>query len=211
MARTKATARREFSKRNPASSYGIQRDQTTLQKAQPTKTSNAKKKAATKPAAKPAKGGRKASTSVVGEYSLKVTEERSSGGMFGSYEADDEDSEEYSMSVFESGGHTWARFELETVEGCAKFGKRTVSKGQTTYAYQWRGRETGEGEIQCASDQKGTFKFHGDKIEGTMKTPFGDLILTGEKVSDEPDEKSASMWDYCTEEQHEVERVNRWK
>ncbi|KAI9710178.1 MAG: hypothetical protein M1828_002211 [Chrysothrix sp. TS-e1954] len=77
----------------------------------------------------------------------------------------------------------------------------------------WRGRETGEGEIQNEDDQIGHLDFLDDAgtcFEGTMFVPFsGDAVLRGYKISAASGRIDDNWRDY-SDEQYESERVGRW-
>lgn len=76
----------------------------------------------------------------------------------------------------------------------------------------WRGRETGEDEIQAP--EQGTIKFSDKnytKFTGEIDLPFvGDNVeFTGEKVSDKSNARGSSWNEYC-EAEYEQARMSRW-
>jgi hypothetical protein len=81
---------------------------------------------------------------------------------------------------------------------------------------KWRGRENGEGEIQLDMDGTTntgeiTFSKDGKKLNGVLKSDYGNFKFSGVKVDDKPASSDTAMWDNCTASQHEYERVARWK
>jgi len=85
--------------------------------------------------------------------------------------------------------------------------------------FSWRGRETGEGEIQTSFDtQTGEITFKQQEggfmvMEGRMQGPYcgtGGLRFMGLKAKDTP-RSSSHDWDFYTSQQHEQERAARWK
>eukprot|EP00775_Hariotina_reticulata_P001039 gene1039-1377_t len=85
--------------------------------------------------------------------------------------------------------------------------------------FSWRGREKGEGEIQTDFDgQTGDITFKQQEggfmvMEGRMQGPFcesGGLMFIGFRVRDTPKDTDHD-WSFYSYEQHEQERVARWR
>jgi len=90
-------------------------------------------------------------------------------------------------------------------------------KDSPTFEYQWRGRETGEGEIQLGAlerEESITFSKFGTKLEGLFDCPFigGDLRFTGMKVTHGRGQalSSAYEWRQLDEDAWNEECVSSW-
>jgi hypothetical protein len=90
-------------------------------------------------------------------------------------------------------------------------------KNNRTFEFIWRGRETGESEIQLGADKNThriTFGNHGTSFKGTFKCPFigGDLDIKGVKTSHGYGKKgsSAGRWSDLSEMAHDRESRSRW-
>ncbi|TAQ87992.1 hypothetical protein B7494_g3674 [Chlorociboria aeruginascens] len=84
-----------------------------------------------------------------------------------------------------------------------------------TWQYRWRGRETGEGEIQLYSDkqiQSITFSKKGDQLSGTLKNDLLDCKFTGTKIrSTSPTAVNPdSEWDIYSESAYNYASRSRW-
>ena len=80
--------------------------------------------------------------------------------------------------------------------------------------FQWRGRETGEGEIQLGGSNKGYIEF-GDSdcttFTGVMDAPyFTKAKLKGYKVSKDNGARINASWGDFSESVYERERIGRW-
>lgn len=85
-----------------------------------------------------------------------------------------------------------------------------------TFEFIWRGRETGEGEIQIDSD-KNTYEITFDNHGTTFKATFGcdyvrNLTLKGTKLSHGYGKlrSSARRWNGLSERAHDRESRSRW-
>lgn len=83
--------------------------------------------------------------------------------------------------------------------------------------FKWRGRETGEGEIQLNYDNENIgwldFDLTLASFEGETYIPFvsGMCNLKGYKMHDEPGNPDVGSWSDYGEREHEYARVNRWR
>jgi hypothetical protein len=111
-------------------------------------------------------------------------------------------------------GHVWGSFDLVILEGIVRFDWSSPWKGREK-KFTWRGRETGEGEIQYEDDSNtGQVTFSSaSKCSGVWRSGYGDFEFTGKKVSNET---SASVsrceeeFECFNEEAYEYARVARW-
>ena len=144
-------------------------------------------------------------------YSRQIDKENSySRNKYGMGDDDSEDEDES-----ESEG------ESEAPAGTARSGKKgakatTAAKAEAPpplkYHLCWRGRETGEGQIQ--SDSWGEIKFTNsmfEKFTSQINLSFaGGCKLIGTKTSTGDPSVSPTQWAEYSEEQYEHERVSRW-
>lgn len=110
-----------------------------------------------------------------------------------------------------------ANFKMDILEGTLRSGitlppesaKFPVAK----VSFTWRGYETGEGEIEFddVDTNSGSFNFLSKtKLEGVLKSSFGNFPFTGCKVSREPVDNRDDKWDDYSEEAYEKARRRRW-
>jgi hypothetical protein len=89
-------------------------------------------------------------------------------------------------------------------------------KNNKTFEFIWRGRETGESEIQIGSDRdayKITFGNHGTTFYGTFRCRYvSSTAMKGTKMSHGHGQKgsSASRWEELSEQAHNRESRSRW-
>ncbi|EPQ53307.1 hypothetical protein GLOTRDRAFT_131576 [Gloeophyllum trabeum ATCC 11539] len=119
-----------------------------------------------------------------------------------------------------SGDVLFAAFNLGILEGVIAFDKPpTPSSLETTFL--WRGRETGEGEMQTAQDFNcGKLTFDTDRDEGkntnkftgVFASTYGTWNIEGTRVNSKAFSGSTFKEEYkgYTEEAYEYERVARW-
>jgi hypothetical protein len=94
----------------------------------------------------------------------------------------------------------------------------TTVKNNPTFQFRWRGRDTGEGQIQLEalefSSRNMTFSDSGLKVEGVFDCPYisGGLRFTGTKTSHGRDQKlsSAREWRELNEKAWNEESSSRW-
>lgn len=110
-----------------------------------------------------------------------------------------------------------ANFEMGILTGTLRSGKTLPLESAkfpvAKVPFTWRGRETGEGEIEFddVNTNSGSFNFLSTtKLKGVLKSTFGNFPFTGCKVSRVPVDKRDDTWDDYSEEAHEAERVGRW-
>ncbi|KAK4548251.1 hypothetical protein LTR36_010121 [Oleoguttula mirabilis] len=110
-----------------------------------------------------------------------------------------------------------ATFNLGVVEGIMRITGVPANDKQhsCSMAYRWRGRETGEGEIQLGSDQRSydlTFTEYGTRLEGVFGGCVERTGFTGMKVRAGGNQQgsSAGMWGGFSGASYEAERVGRW-
>ncbi|KAK3720556.1 hypothetical protein LTR37_003605 [Vermiconidia calcicola] len=128
-----------------------------------------------------------------------------------------------SLEIFmdrDKGHHKYcAEFDFGIIEGVMRInalGKTKHNAGRQTQ-YVWRGRETGEGEIQLGSDEASqsiTFHGYGTSLKGSFKCDYLELVeFSGLKISESGGHsKSGAMaWDELDEDAHERARANRWR
>lgn len=101
-------------------------------------------------------------------------------------------------------------FDFGILEGAVKLQRI----GANQFTFKWRGRETGEGEIQLGSDQEGSITVNGDKLTGIMKGPYlgsKGSPFTAVRVSHDAPRGEVCDFDFYTHEQYEYERTARWR
>lgn len=119
-----------------------------------------------------------------------------------------------------------AKFNFAVVEGVMRiYSPPRSSRSKTTpwsvkanprFHYIWRGRETGESQIQTNSDEEVytiTFGNHGTTFEGVFHCPFmRPLKIVGRKTTHGHGRKlnSENEWYGLSEDAWESERVGRW-
>jgi hypothetical protein len=109
----------------------------------------------------------------------------------------------------------WAMFDLRCLEGVLRIDWGGKWKGQTKQ-FTWRGRETGEGEIQYDdSVNRGTVTFTStNQCFGRFEATYGTWEFRGQKVSREPNVdrlNCINTFEALNEEAYEYARVARWK
>lgn len=131
------------------------------------------------------------------------------------------ETEKASMSVYRDGqsssGRFSATFHFSIIEGIMRIsplGKKNA-KGERSTTYRWRGRETGEGEIQLGSDEKAftmTFGQYGTKVAGRFRCEYlEEVSFTGIKVGEGSGRGvSAEGWEDFSEEAYDYACVHRW-
>jgi hypothetical protein len=137
-------------------------------------------------------------------------------------EDDDDDEEEEDDDDEDEDGETSApvlsaNFEMGILEGVLRTSgelpPEPICFPIPTLPFSWRGRETGEGEIQLdyeGDTNLGSFDFLSNTtLKGILKSSYGKFPFTGSKVADVPVHKD-DVWDELSETAHEGERVGRW-
>jgi hypothetical protein len=115
-----------------------------------------------------------------------------------------------------------AKFNFAVVEGIMRIyplssaANWTTIQGNPTFEYRWRGRETGESEIQNGAQdylQKMTFSDYGTKFEGVFHCTYtGPLRITGTKTAHGRGQvhSSAEEWSGLGEDAWDDECRSRW-
>ncbi|KAF2444936.1 hypothetical protein P171DRAFT_286335 [Karstenula rhodostoma CBS 690.94] len=89
-------------------------------------------------------------------------------------------------------------------------------KNNKTFEFIWRGRETGESQIQIGSDKNAyeiTFGNHGTTFTGKFSCNYvGKVTIKGTKMSHGHGQKGSSMsrWEQLSERAHDQESRSRW-
>ncbi|KAK5950748.1 hypothetical protein OHC33_008131 [Knufia fluminis] len=125
------------------------------------------------------------------------------------------DDDGYRMNLAPYGANTiYGYFDFGAFEGFMQ--SMTISKETRTVKFQWRGRETGEGESTFGDDNIVQLKFSDDNtFEGhAVGDCFERCEIYGKKNVGVPWNANASAWkheyDSLDEENYERERVARW-
>lgn len=118
-----------------------------------------------------------------------------------------------------------AKFDFAVTEGIMRIypqsagsTKKYQIKENPGFNYVWRGRETGESEIQLGSDKKVhriTFGDYGTTFRGSYKCPFisGEQAISGRKVAHGRGQKRSSMmdWNGMSERAYVYAAARRWR
>ncbi|EPQ53117.1 hypothetical protein GLOTRDRAFT_140043 [Gloeophyllum trabeum ATCC 11539] len=108
----------------------------------------------------------------------------------------------------------FAEFNLGILEGIMAFDKPPTPQVLET-TFLWRGRETGEGQMQIAGDYncgKISFDSGKTKFTGVFASTYGTWNIEGRRVNSKAFSGSTFKADYegYTEDAYEDERVSRW-
>jgi hypothetical protein len=125
--------------------------------------------------------------------------------------------EDFTLILAIDGTHIWGSFEFGILEGILHIGGRPYRASTDDFGFTWRGRETGEGEMQFGYDCSGNIAFLGDgEIGGELRSTYGNFQFRGSRVSGEDTRPARSArdmrneWEQYNEDEYESERVGRW-
>lgn len=119
----------------------------------------------------------------------------------------------YRIAFAQLGAAVYGRFDLGVLEGYVKC--QDVDLVERTMTLHWRGRDTGTGESDSATDNLFVLRIDpaGTVFRGTVAGSFiGECDVYGVKVSDRgPDPRAdRNSYDELDEDNYERERVGRW-
>ncbi|KAL3690161.1 hypothetical protein R1sor_016470 [Riccia sorocarpa] len=111
----------------------------------------------------------------------------------------------------------WANFEMGILSGVLHANKHLLPIASFPCGpipFAWRGRESGEGQIEVDTDGTnniGTVTFLGPtQLNGELKSTFGDFKFEGYKASSAPRNKAPEEWHGLDYRRWNKERVSRW-
>ncbi|KAL8897281.1 MAG: hypothetical protein Q9207_007292 [Kuettlingeria erythrocarpa] len=109
----------------------------------------------------------------------------------------------------------WGEYDFGMFSGILYIPQRPFTASSDEFAFEWRGRENGEGEMRFGSGCNGGIVFHGNgyvegwinvygegRFEGTRREGPGTAVRTAMSMQDE--------WDSYNEDEYERERIGRW-
>jgi hypothetical protein len=121
-------------------------------------------------------------------------------------------SEGISLSLRLNGKEVWGTYHFGVFDGVLWMPQRPMKASTEEIPFQWRGRDTGTGEMSFGPYNEGWIMFLGDgEIAGAINC-MGNLKFRGQRASS--DVRTASElrneWDGYNEEEYERERTSRW-
>ena len=156
------------------------------------------------------------------EHNYPSSGDDDSEGEYG-YDEDEEeagaaDSQRQAAGQSAAGQRYYANFNFNVHEGIMRISGEVGHDNQANcrMSYRWRGRETGEGQIECNSDEvvyKMVFSNRGTKLAGTFGGGcVGDCEFTGVKVRLGNKQQSSSQeeWRQLSERAWNRECGSRW-
>ena len=148
------------------------------------------------------------------EKNKKLRERGNARGIYGEWVMNENfgygNKDRYYLYFNQRDGGIFGSFLIGPIEGKLRLLSHNLKR---KCKFEWRGQETGEGEIQIGDGKAGEIKF-GDKgttLKGVLRSDYGDFEFDAIKISDEI-KKRATRYDfeYDEEEAHEEARCNRW-